>query len=161
AILVCLLAGIIGTTAGLVWALHERDKKADALIAETKALEAKEQARARAMTALRDMSDEFVESQMARDTQLTDERKEFLRKIISPFEDFAAVTADDAESRAIRAEGLFRVALLRYHLGEEKEAEMAYLDALAHYKELADEFPDRPELRWMLARIHNSLGTLW
>ena len=57
------------------------------------------------MAALRAMTDDIVENQMARGTQLTEENKEFLRKIIRHFEGFAAVTADDAESRAIRAEG--------------------------------------------------------
>ena len=106
-VLLCLVAGIIGTSAGLVWAVRERDDKAKALIAETKARDAEKQARDRAMTALRDMTDDIVENQMARGTTLTEENKEFLRKIIKHFEGFAAITADDAESRAIRAEGYF------------------------------------------------------
>ena len=57
------------------------------------------------MAALRAMTDEIVQNQMARETYLSDENKEFLRKIIKHFEGFAAITANDAESRAIRAEG--------------------------------------------------------
>jgi serine/threonine protein kinase/tetratricopeptide (TPR) repeat protein len=160
AILLCLLTGIVGTTAGLVWALRERDKTAGALIAETNAREAEKQARDKAMAALRDMTDDFVENQLARGKELTDENKEFLRKIIKHFECFAAITTDDAESRAIRAEGYFRVGIMRYRLGELNEAEVAYADALALFKQLAADVPARPEFRRGLARTHNNLGAL-
>src|SRR5205823_8114420 len=99
-------------------------------------------------------------NQMARGTRLTAENKEFLRTIIAHFEGFAAVTADDAESRAIRAEGYQRVGLMRDRLGELKEAEAAYADAITLWKELAAEFPARPEFRSNLARTHNNLGNL-
>jgi tetratricopeptide (TPR) repeat protein len=153
-ILLCLVAGIIGTSAGLVWAVRERDDKAKALIAET-------EARAKAMDSLRDLVDDIVENQMARGTTLSDENKEFLRKIIKHFEGFAALTADDAESRAIRAEGYFRVGRMHYFLGEMKEAETALADALALYKQLAVEYPNRPEFRRELARSHHILGQLF
>src|SRR5262245_18633820 len=97
---------------------------------------------------------------MARGTTLTVENKEFLRKIIKHFEGFAAVTADDAESRAIRAEGCHRVGLMRQRLGELKEAETAYGDALALYKQLAADFSTRPEFRHELARSYINLGNL-
>ena len=100
-----LVAGIIGTSAALVWAVRERDDKANALDAETTARQAEKQARDQALTALRDMTDDIVERQMARGDNLTDENREFLRKIIKQFEGFASLTADDAESRAIRTEG--------------------------------------------------------
>jgi serine/threonine protein kinase len=152
-ILLCLVAGIIGTSAGLVWAVRERDHKTQALIAETKA-------RDQAMTALRDLVDDIVENQMARGTTMTEENKEFLRKIIKHFESFAALTADDAESRATRAEGHFRVGRMRYFLGEMKEAETGYADALALYKQLVADFPTRPEFRRELARSHHNLAQL-
>jgi serine/threonine protein kinase/tetratricopeptide (TPR) repeat protein len=167
AILFCLVVGIMGTSAGLVWAVRERDDKAKALIAETKEREAKEkaldaekQARDRAMAALRTLTDEIVENQMARGTKLTEENKEFLRKTIKQFESFAAIAADDVESRAIRAEGYLRVGRMRDRLGESKEAETAYAAARDLYKGLADDFPDRPEFRQGLARSHNNLGAL-
>jgi serine/threonine protein kinase len=168
AVLVCLVAGIISTSAGMVWAVRERDDKANALLAEIreregkeKALAAEKQARSRAMAALRVMTEEIVEKQMASDTHLTEENKEFLRTIITHFEGFAAITADDTESRAIRAEGSFRVGNMRYRLGEMKEAEAAYKDALALMGQLADDFPTRPEFRRDLARSHVTLGLLF
>jgi serine/threonine protein kinase/tetratricopeptide (TPR) repeat protein len=159
-ILLCLVAGIIGTSAGLAWALRERDHKARALIAETEAHEAEKQARVRALTALGDLTEDIVENQMARATHLTEENQEFLRKIIRHVEGVAALTGDDAQSRAIRAEGLYRVGLMRHRLGELKSAEMAYTDALAIQKQLAAALPDRPELHQVLARTHNNLGVL-
>ena len=160
-VLLCLMAGVVGTSAGLVWALGERDKKAAALIAETNAREAEKQARDRAMTALRALTDDFVESQMARGTQLTEENREFLRKIITHFDGFAAVTADDAESRAVRAEGHFRVGIMRYRLGELRDAEAALAEALALRKQLAADFPARAEFRHELARSHRNLALLF
>jgi tetratricopeptide (TPR) repeat protein len=160
-ILFCLLAGIVGTTAGLVWAVRERDKKGGALIAETNAREAEKQARDRAFAALRDMTDEFVENQMARDTYLTEENKAFLRTILRHFEGFAAITADDAESRAIRAEGHARVARMRGSLGQVKEAEAASTDALALYRQLVADFPGRPEFRRHLAVVQNNRCSLF
>src|SRR4029450_1239063 len=133
-ILLCLLVGLVGTSAGLVWAVRERGNKTQALLAERKAHD-------RAMAALRDMTDEFVEKQMARGTQLTEENKEFLRRIIEHFEGFAATTADVATIRAVRAEGYQRVGMMRHCLGEFKEAEAAYVEALAGWKELAADFP--------------------
>jgi eukaryotic-like serine/threonine-protein kinase len=180
-ILLCLLGGIIGTSLGLVWAMRERDEKAKALAAEieaktaaiqagqakdhalaaeTKARAAEQQARDKAMAALRSMTDEAIENQMARGTTLTDENKTFLRKIITQYEGFAAITADDADSLSIRAEGYFRVGRMRYRLGELKEAEAAYMDALAIRKRLAADFPSRPEFRQDLASSHNNLGIL-
>src|SRR5204862_305660 len=78
--------------------------------------------------------------------------------IIAHFEGFAAVTADDAESRAIRADGYVRVGRMRYRLGELKEAEAAYADAIALLRRLAADFPARPEFRQDLAHTPNILG---
>jgi serine/threonine protein kinase len=153
AVLLALLAGIIGTSTALVWAVRERDDKA-------KALKSERQARDQALMALRDMTDDIVERQMARGANLTDENKEFLRKIIKQFDGFAALTADDADSRAIRAEGYYRVGLMRSRLGESKDAESAFSAAVAIWKQLAADFPTRPEFRHELARSQNNLGVL-
>jgi eukaryotic-like serine/threonine-protein kinase len=164
-ILLCLVAGIISTSAGLVWAVRERNAKAEALTAETeertekeKALAAEKQSRQKAVEALRAMTDEVIETQMARGTTLTEENKEFLRKIIKHFQGFAAITADDADSKAIRAEGYYRVGLMQARLGALKEAEAAYTDSLGVWKQLAADFPASSEFRTYLALSHNNLG---
>src|SRR5206468_792000 len=121
--------------------IKEREDKEKALLAEIKAREAEQQARDKAMAALRSMTDDIVENQMARGTHLTEENKEFLRKIIKHFEGFAAMTAEEAESRPNRAESYARLGRLLYNLGRLKEAETAYADALALRKQLAADFP--------------------
>ena len=70
-------------------AVEERDAK-------SKALEAEQKARDNAMTALRDMTDDVIENQLARGTTLTDENKDFLRKMITHYEGLGAITADHA-----------------------------------------------------------------
>ena len=77
---------------------------------------------ARRCLAAHTMTDTIVENQMARGTTLTGENKQFLRTILTQFEVLVAVTGDDAESRAIRAEGYFRVGLIRHRLSELREA---------------------------------------
>jgi serine/threonine protein kinase/tetratricopeptide (TPR) repeat protein len=180
-ILFCLVAGVIATSVALVWAVRERDAKASALnaeitakeaaiqqrqekeqalTAEMKARNAEKQARDKALVALRALTDNIVENQMARGPNLSDENKEFLRTIILQFEGFAAITADDVDSRSIRAEGYFRVGVMRYRLGEYVEAEAAYAEALALWKQLADDFPTRPEHRREQSAILHNLGAL-
>jgi serine/threonine-protein kinase len=139
---------------------HERDEKAKALAAESVARENEQQARERTLAALRDLTDDLVENQIARGAYLTDENKEFLRKIIKHFEGFAAMTADDAASRAIRAEGYHRVGHMRHRLGELEGAATALAEALAIRKQLVADFPARPEFRQALAMSQNHLGTL-
>jgi serine/threonine protein kinase/tetratricopeptide (TPR) repeat protein len=187
-VLLALLLGITGTTFGLIRAesrrleaeqaraaerdraegerqarqeaLAERDAKAKALVAEEKARQAEKKARDQAIAALRQMTDDVVEKQLARAPTLTDENRAFLRKIIEHFNGLAAITADDADSRLIRLEGFYRVGRMRQRLGELREAEAAYVAGLAINKQLAADFPARPEFRWRLAMSHHSLGNL-
>jgi serine/threonine protein kinase len=158
AILFCLVAGIIATSVSLVWAVRERDEKARALAAESASRASERQVRDKALAALRDMTDDIVERQMARNANLSDENKELLRKIMAHFEGFATLTADDAENRAVRAEGNLRVGRMRQRLGEFADAEAAYRTALGLYGQLAAESPNHPEYRHNLARTHNNLG---
>jgi serine/threonine protein kinase/tetratricopeptide (TPR) repeat protein len=139
---------------------RQRDEKAQALEAEMKAHQAEQQAREMSMAALRDLTNDVVENQLASDIHLNEENKAFLRQIMKHYEGFAAVTADDTESRAIRAEGFARVGLLRHRLGELKEGEAAYREALAHLKQLVADFPVSSEFRQNLAKNHNNLGSL-
>src|SRR5205807_9123320 len=115
---------------------QERQKKDQALQAETRA-------RTLAMGALRKLTDDVVEQQLARRTVLTDEDRRFLRDIQRQYEAFADLPGEDAEQRAIRAEGHRRVGLMRRGLGELKEAEVSYRQALALYQPLAADFPTR------------------
>src|SRR5262249_17836034 len=125
----------------------EAKAKALALAAEQKARDDETKARKQAFAALRSMTTDVVERKFAQGTVLTEDDRAFLRSIIAQFDAFAAIKGDDAESRALRAEGRFRVGTIRYRLNQLKEAEKDFDQAVNIYKQLAADFPNRPEFR--------------
>jgi len=153
-VLLTLTGAIIGTTWGLFHVDQNRRKAERALYAESAA-------RNQAMAALRSMTDEIVQNQLAREVFLRDEDKEFLRKIIKHYEGFAAITSDDAESRAIRAEGYAQVGVIRHRLGELKDAEAALTAAEELWKRLVAQSPGQLKFQRELAHSQNNLGTLF
>jgi tetratricopeptide (TPR) repeat protein len=145
-IAVVLLAGLSVSLWQMFRAIEARDD-------ETKA-------RQQAFAALRSMTALGVERKFAQGAVPTEEERRFLRGIISHFDAFAEIKGDDADSRALRAEGRFRVGVMRCRLGELKEAEQDYSQALNIFKQLAADFPSRPEVRQELAQSHNNRGNL-
>jgi tetratricopeptide (TPR) repeat protein/serine/threonine protein kinase len=146
-----LLAGIAGTTIGLV----------RALAAEKRAIterDEKEEARLQTRQALNTVSDEVMDDLLGRQMRLTDQHRAFLKKLLGFHAAFAAANADDPEDRVSQAAGYYRVGRIRFKLGELKEAEAAFRDALAIQNQLANEFPDRPDIRHDLALTYHYLG---
>jgi serine/threonine protein kinase/tetratricopeptide (TPR) repeat protein len=148
-----LVMAIVGTSVGLVRALdaerqtrNERDDK--------------EAARQETLVALNMMTDEVVEELLGTQVQLTDKHRAFLKKVLEYHARFAAAKADDPEGRHSRAGGFFRVGRIRFFLGELKEAEAPYREALAIQKQLAEEFPDRLDYRHDLGQTYRYLGQL-
>jgi serine/threonine protein kinase len=141
-------------------ARDEANAKAAALKAEQQARADETRARQQAFAALRSMTDDVVERKFAQGAVLTEDDRAFLRGIIAQYDAFAALAGDDPDSRAVRAEGRLRVGRMRYRLGELKEAEQDYDQALRIGKQLAADFPTRPELHRGLATSYNSLGLL-
>jgi tetratricopeptide (TPR) repeat protein len=141
-------------------AREERDAKDVALEAEQQARADETKARRQAYAALRSMTADVVERKFAQGTVLTEDDRAFLRGIIAQFDAFAAVQGDDADSRAVRAEGRLRVGTMRYRLGELQEAEQDYDQALSIFKQLVADFPSRPEFGQELAKSLNSRGLL-
>jgi serine/threonine-protein kinase len=143
-VLLALVGGIAGTTWGLLRAEHqqklaenskqeavkERDAKDLALKAEQQARADETEARQQAFAALRSMTADVVERKFAQGTVLSDDDRAFLRGVIAQFDAFAAIKGDDADSRAVRAEGRYRVGSMRFRLGELKEAERDYDQAV-------------------------------
>jgi tetratricopeptide (TPR) repeat protein len=159
-IAVVLLAGLSVSLWQMFQARGERDAKDLALKAEQKALDDEAKAREQAFAALRSMTVNVVERKFAKGMVLTEEDRAFLRGVIAQFDAFAAIKGDDADSRAMRAEGRLRVGTMRYTLGELGEAEKDYDQALSTYKQLAADFPSRPGFRQDLAVTHNNRGNL-
>jgi serine/threonine protein kinase/tetratricopeptide (TPR) repeat protein len=169
-----LLGGIAGTTWGLVQARHQRkvaegktDEAVNESVAKGVALVAEQQARAdetkarlQAFAALRSMTTNFIERKFAQGTELTEDDRAFLRDVISQYDAFAQIKGDDPDSRAVRAEGRFRVGVMRYKLGELQEAEKDYDEAVSIWKQLVADCPTRPEFRQDLAISHNNRGVL-
>jgi serine/threonine protein kinase/Flp pilus assembly protein TadD len=161
-IVAVLLAGLLLSLWQMLRAMSAEYQVRQERDAKDAALKAEKAARQRTLEALRSLTEDVVERKLAQGQghTLTDEDRAFLRSVQQQWEAFAAITGDDAESRSIRAEGLHRVGLMRYRLGDLPEAEAAYRDALALQKQLADEFPTRSDYRQELATSHNNLGVL-
>jgi tetratricopeptide (TPR) repeat protein/tRNA A-37 threonylcarbamoyl transferase component Bud32 len=141
-------------------AQDEANAKTLALAAEKQARADETKARQQAFAALRSMTDEVIQRKFAQGTVLTEADRAFLRGIIAQFDAFAAIKGDDADSARVRAEARFRVGAMRYKLGEVKEAQQDYDQAVSIYKQLSAQFSSRPEFRQELARCHNNRGVL-
>jgi serine/threonine protein kinase len=166
-VLLTLIGGITGTTLGFLQAernakqaREESDAKDVALKAEQQAREDEFKARQQAFAALRSMTTNLVERKLAQGTVLTEDDRAFLRSVIAQYDAFAAIQGDEVDTRAVRAEGRWHVGLMRYRLGEQKEAALDYDQAVSLYKQLVADFPSRPEFRYGLARGHRSRGVL-
>jgi serine/threonine protein kinase len=160
-------AAVVSTTtialalvAGLSFSLWQMQRAKHFLAAQQQAREDETKARQQAFAALRSMTDEVVERKLTQGTVLTEDDRAFLRGVIAQFDAFAAIKGDDADSRAVRAEGRSRVSGMHYRLGELQEAEQDLDQALSIQKQLAIEFPARPEFRHDLATSHNNRGIL-
>ena len=76
------------------------------------------------------LTDGMLERLLARQVQLTAADRDYLRAVLARYERFAAQTGNSAESRAIRAEGQFRVGLLHLRLEERDAAQAALRQAV-------------------------------
>jgi eukaryotic-like serine/threonine-protein kinase len=148
-----LTAGIVGTTTGLF----------RALAAEKRAVterDQKEEARRQTRQALNTLTDEVVEDLLGKQVKLTEKQREFLRKVLAYHAEFAAAKADDPEGLLSKGEGHLHVARIYHVLGQLKEAEASYRDALDIFKKLSADFPDEPLYRNGLAFGLNNVGML-
>jgi serine/threonine protein kinase/tetratricopeptide (TPR) repeat protein len=166
-VLLTLLGGVAGTVWGLIQAERQRQlAQANERLAVAErdakdaALKAEQQAREQAFAALRSMTADVVERKFAQGTVLTEDDRAFLRGVIAQYDAFAAIKGEDPDSRATRAEGRFRVGVIRYRLGQVKEAEADYDQALSIYMQLAADLPTNAEFRHQLARSHSNRGSL-
>jgi serine/threonine protein kinase len=174
AVLLVLLAGIAGTTWGLIGAKKARDAEAQQRqIAEEKQRDAEafamraaqekdraEKAEAATLEDYRASTDDAIEQLLGSRPAIGPREKAYLERTLKRWQAFADRTGDDERSRAIRAEGVFRVASLRQQLGQIDEALAGYREALAVYEKLAADFPDVPAHHRLLARSHSNVALL-
>jgi tetratricopeptide (TPR) repeat protein len=174
AVLLVLLAGIAGTTVGLLnarraWGseaqqrqfAQEKQHEAELSAEQAAAEQGKaEKAEKETLEDYRASTDDAIEQLIGSKPVLGAQEKAYLEKTLKRWQAFAARTGNDERSRMIRAEGLHRVAYLRARLGQTDEAIAGYRASLAIRQKLADDYPTVPAYRQELARSHNNLGVL-
>jgi serine/threonine protein kinase/Flp pilus assembly protein TadD len=152
-VLAALVAGIIGTTWGMIRARHAEAVAGASLISEARA-------RTRTVEALHAMTDDVIEKLFAQQARLTESDKAFLRKVLTYYQGFASEQGETEQARAVAAGGQLRVAKVNAFLGERRAAEAGYRTAIRQFERLVDESPVNAEFRRPLALGHNNLGAL-
>ncbi len=166
-VLAALVAGMVGTTVGLVRAKHALAAEASQRgIAEANEKEAKSQERRaiefqnKALDALRATTDSDVEKLIAGRKELGTNERAYLEAIVKRWQAFAAQESSDRTTQALRGEGHFRVAQLWRRLGRREESRIEFERALETRGKLAAQFPEVPDYQNDLAHTHNNLGTI-
>jgi eukaryotic-like serine/threonine-protein kinase len=166
-VLLVLVGGMSGTTYGLVRAdAARRAESEQRQIAEKKQHEAEaekaraEQAEAETLADYRASTDDAIEQLIGSKPELGPKEKAYLENTLERWKVFARRQGDDERSRAIRAEGHFRVGLVWDKLGRTKEALTEYQNARDIQQMLAELFPIVPAHRQSLARTRLNLGNM-
>ena len=154
AFVVLLLASIVTLAHAVVAIDRERQQKVAALEAEGKR---RKQTRA----ALDAMTSQIIEDQLVKQPTLSQEHKQFLEQALRYYEEFAADTGQDEESRAGVADAFHRVGSIRERLGQFQDAEAAHDHSRELFAGLVADFPSRPSYRHGLAGAFYSLGLLY
>ena len=144
---------------------NEAKQRAIAELRERESQEAKERAeaarreattaQANAMSALRGTTDDAIEQLIGSRPVLGPSERAYLERSLRRWQGLAAEQGDSEQSRAIRAEGTFRVAALRGKLGDREASISGYGQAILQFAELATDFPQVPQYRWYLAGSHS------
>src|SRR5262249_48376088 len=100
----------------------------------------------------------IMEDLLSRQPVLTEEHQQFLRQALQAYEQFAADTGQEEESRSGVAEAYLRVGGIHGRLGVSAEAGKAYRQAIALYEQLVADFPAVPIYRRRLAMSHHYLS---
>jgi serine/threonine protein kinase/Tfp pilus assembly protein PilF len=173
-VLLALLAGIAGTTVGLIRAEQQRRvaeanemRATEAAAAERRAREREAQERAKAEKA-RDRTREALDAMTSTITgdslttqkEISKDQKKFLTEVLKYYQEFAGEKSDDATSRSRTADAAFRVGLIESRLGRNEQAVGAFRMARDGYMRLTTEFPGVPAYRQGLAGSHGGLGSL-
>jgi serine/threonine protein kinase/tetratricopeptide (TPR) repeat protein len=152
-VLLALVGGVVGTTTGMVQAtLAKRET--------SKALDQAKAAQTQTREALDVLIEEVVEKMFAKQPELDEAEKAFLRKVLGHYEAVALEVADTAESRLLRTQGYCKVARMHELIGDQREAVKGYELARGLLEELAEEFPKVTEYRHKLAQTNHDLAAL-
>jgi serine/threonine-protein kinase len=146
---VLLVTAALGLAVGLVAVNAERQRTEAARAAEATR---RQQARA----ALDELSSEVIDDWLARQPQLTDQQRNFLKRALTSYEEFARDTGQDEQSRAGVADAYLGVGNILYRLGKFTEAEAAFRAGQERFALLAADYPAMPLYRRELSKAHNN-----
>ena len=176
-----LLAGIIGTTAGLLIAVDRAGREELAKIAERDAKEAESKAKdeertAKGLAIEREAKAERAAGKMlhtldvmvsgvtgkslATQKTITPEQKEFLTQVLPLYQEFLADKDADQKTRERAASAAFQVGQIEYRLGRSEESLISFHQARVELDRLVAAFPTTPAYRFDLAAAHYNLGML-
>jgi serine/threonine protein kinase/Flp pilus assembly protein TadD len=173
-VLLALVAGIAGTTIGLIRAEQQRqlakanEKKAtEAAEAERQARQKEaeqrakaEQARDHTRQALDAMTSTITGDALTTQKEISADQKKFLTEVLKYYQEFAGEKADDETSRARTAAAAYRVGRIEGRLGRKEQGTVAFDMARDGYAKLTTDFPAVPEYRLELARSQHNMGFL-
>jgi tetratricopeptide (TPR) repeat protein len=166
-ILLALVAGVVGTTCGLIQAEQQRlvvERQRNELAERNQALQAaREHERLlneRARQAIETVTSSASIDLLTREKELRPEQKDFLDKMIQYYAEASQDGGTSEQERARQARAYSRMGRMNQILGRSRDSENAYRRGVALGQELAADFPTRPEFRQELALTHNTLGIL-
>ena len=171
-LLAALLAGIIGTSVGMLRARtarreteialldvkQERDEKSKALVAEQAARAAANESSDRAVIALQTLTDETVDRILESQPTLSTENRQFIDSIVSQLEEFTNTTHSSVRARVVQADGLNRIGNLKARLGDYGGAVATLKHAVESWDSLIAEVNSKPEYRRGRADALSNLG---
>jgi serine/threonine protein kinase/tetratricopeptide (TPR) repeat protein len=165
-IVLSLVAGLIGTTWGLIRAEKQRlvvERQRNELAERNRELQAAHEherlLNERARQAIESVTSETAIDLLARENKLRPEQMEFLDKMIQYYTESIDGGAATEQEQLRRAQAYYRIGRLNRILGR-PGSEKAYRQAVALCQQMATDFPHRPEFRQVSALSQNELGRL-
>lgn len=165
-LLISLVAGIIGTTVGLLEARRQTniaDKRAkeanEARVSESEQREIAEQANQLAIGALQSFTSSLMSKLLGGRSQLDETEISILNDALKQWEVFAESQGSSPQARRIRAIGATNVATIQNKLGMTEQAIENDRKALGLWDSLVLETPDNVEDQRKLAISHQNLGS--
>src|SRR5262249_19123092 len=132
-----LLVSVVALAVGLWVVNRERQRTTAERDQRDAALEAEGHERKRATPAIEATPSQIIEDWLAQQKELSPKHKQFLEQALRYYEEFAADTGQQEESRAGVAHAYGRVGVIRQRLGLRTDAETAFQRSRDLYAELA------------------------
>jgi eukaryotic-like serine/threonine-protein kinase len=160
-----LLAGILGTSLGMLEANHQRNRaeekaeEADkARIEETQQRLLAQTANQQALDALESFTSGLMKDLLGSRAEINAVERKVLIDALKQWETFANSKGDSIEAQKMRAQGANNLALIQFRLGMMQEAVESDQRAVDISKNLFDNHPDDKEFQKRLAINYHHLG---